>query len=211
MSDKDFSVFFKMWRDDPDTARGVYEVGIDYLIAEGDDVVNIAERFGMPWQRLVEGAVKRWAMDTSNPPGGLESFKAGNEIKIQAPQEAWQNAFAPLDPEQMVSLWTGAPATAALLFPAGRTYAIGEGDTLAKLGEKFGVPWESIAEATMGTSDPKAINSWLAENGGKKLPSGYWAFSPGQEVRIPPPAADAVPSLDAVLADVGRVTGEELG
>ena len=89
--------------------------------------------------------------------------------------------------EELAKIWREQPETAKIMFPAGLTYTIQEDDTLKNLGEKFGVSWESIAEATMGSSKPQEINNWLAENGGKKLPSGYWAFNPGQQITIPLP------------------------
>ncbi|MBN2495041.1 MAG: LysM peptidoglycan-binding domain-containing protein [Deltaproteobacteria bacterium] len=94
--------------------------------------------------------------------------------------------------EEMMKMWREQPETVRIMFPAGMGYEIQKGDTLANLGERFGIPWQTIAEATMGTSDPKAINKWLQENGGKKLPSGYWAFNEGQEIKIPPPAEEGV-------------------
>ncbi len=89
--------------------------------------------------------------------------------------------------EEMMKIWREQPQTARLMFPAGLTYAIQKGDTLGNLGERFGIAWEKIADATMGTHKPAEINSWLEKNGGKKLKSGYWAFNDGQEVKIPAP------------------------
>ena len=93
--------------------------------------------------------------------------------------------------EEMMRMWREEPATVRAMFPAGMAYNIKDGDTLANLGERFGIKWQSIAEATMSTSKPSAINSWLANNGGRKLKSGYFAFSEGQEIKIPAPADDA--------------------
>ncbi len=81
---------------------------------------------------------------------------------------------------------------------------------LKSLAGKFGVPWDSIATATMGSSDPNDINSWLENNGGKKLPSGYWAFDAGQEITIPPPADQPEPDLDIMLASLSDLTGDAL-
>lgn len=88
---------------------------------------------------------------------------------------------------EMMKMWSEQPDTAATMFPAGMTYAIQDGDTLKNLGERFGLDWEKIADATMGTHEPKSINTWLSNNGGKKLKSGWWAFSEGQEIKIPAP------------------------
>jgi LysM domain-containing protein len=210
MTEYDFDVFAKMWKEQPENARGSFPVGIDYLVEAGDTLVSIAERFGIPWQRLVEGAVKRWAMDGPVSPNSFDSFTAGMEIRLSAPKEEWQNSFVPFETDQMAALWSNSPGTAAFLFPYGLSYAIGDDETLANLGEKFGIPWEAIAEATMGTSNPKEINDWLANNGGRKLPSGYWAFTPGQEIIIPAPADQAEPELGSVLADVSNVTGDDI-
>ena len=63
--------------------------------------------------------------------------------------------------EEVVFMWTKQPWMAKKMYPDGLKYEIQKGDTLANLGEKFGMPWERIADATMGTSDPKEINKWL--------------------------------------------------
>ena len=93
--------------------------------------------------------------------------------------------------DELMDMWWEQPETARTMFPSGLTYAVTKDDTLASLSDQWGVPWESIAEATMGVSKPEDINTWLAENGGRKLPSGYWAFMPGQEIVIPPPEEES--------------------
>ncbi len=93
--------------------------------------------------------------------------------------------------ETIVKLWTEKPAVAATQYPDGLTYSISKGDTLATLAKKFGLEWKEIASATMGTSEPNEINSWLSSNGGTKV-GKYWAFAEGQHITIPlPPGAKA--------------------
>ncbi len=48
----------------------------------------------------------------------------------------------------------------------------------------YGVSWQEIAQATMGTTSGKAIDSWLSNNGGVPVPAG-WSFAPGMIAKIP--------------------------
>lgn len=206
MSDEqDIGVLATMYRDNPGMVRTMFPVGIDCPIEDGDSLLSIAENFGLPWPRLAAGALKKFAEDGEEP-----CFMAGQTIRIPKPEEAWENAFAPMEPDMMISLWTGAPQTAGLLFPDGLPYPVGDDDSLKSLAEVFNLPWETIAEATMGSSDGGDINSWLGENGGRKLPSGYWAFADGMEVIIPAPEAGEAPDIDAAIASLGNLTGEAL-
>ncbi len=74
MSEHDVNTLATMWCDQPGMVRTMFQVGVDYTIQEGDNLVNIAERFDIPWQRLAEGAIKKWAEDGSSPPNGFDSF-----------------------------------------------------------------------------------------------------------------------------------------
>ncbi|MEL6543534.1 MAG: hypothetical protein AAFQ82_02845 [Myxococcota bacterium] len=92
--------------------------------------------------------------------------------------------------DELKRMWREEQDAVRTMFPAGLDYPTQQGDNLARLGEAFGVGWEAVAEATMGTRVPREINQWLASNGGRKLSSGFWAFTLGQTIKIPPPEAE---------------------
>ncbi len=203
--EQDIGVLANMYREQPGMVRTMFPVGIDYPIEDGDTLVSIAERFGLPWQRVAAGALAKFAEDGEEP-----SFMAGMTIRIPKPEVEWENSFAPLEPDTILNLWTTSPATAALLFPDGLPYPVGDDDSLKSLAEQFNLPWEAIAEATMGSSDGGDINSWLEENGGRKLPSGWWAFADGMQVVIPAPEIGDAPDIDGAIAALSNLTGDAL-
>jgi hypothetical protein len=196
-------VLATMFKDQPSMARMTFPTGCKYPIQAGDNLVSIGERFGMPWQRVAEGALKQFAEDGMAP-----SFAEGQEILIQTPAEEWENSFSPMEDEAMVKLWTGSPDMAALLFPEGLPYLVTEDESLKSLSEKFGAAWDDIAEASMGTRDPGEINDWLEHNGGRKLKSGYWAFADGLEMCIPAPADQPMPDVVSMMVSLVQLTGE---
>ena len=202
MSDQDFDTVAMMFKDQPAMARMTFATGFKYPIQAGDNLINIAERFGMPWQRVVEGALKQFAEDAVAP-----SFAEGQEILIQTPAEEWENSFSPLEEQAMVGLWKDKPDLTALFFPEGLPLLVSKDDSLKSLSEKFGVAWDDIAEASMGTRNPGEINEWLEHNGGRKLKSGYWAFSDGLEMTIPPPADQPMPDVVSMMVSLVELTG----
>lgn len=69
-------------------------------------------------------------------------------------------------------------------------------DSLESIGREYGVPWEQVAVATFGTAAPAQLGGQkaglIAQAGGVKLPSGWWALPEGFEVRVPVDAAKSI-------------------
>ena len=89
----------------------------------------------------------------------------GTAPSDEAKQALW-DAYAAIDPDYqsgdlILNITTGATAA------AGNTYTVESGDSLSKIGAKYGVSWKAIYDANRDTiSNPDMIH-------------------PGQEIKIP--------------------------
>ena len=89
----------------------------------------------------------------------------GTAPSDEAKQALW-DAYAAVDPDYqsgdlILNITTGATAA------AGNTYTVESGDSLSKIGAKYGVSWKAIYDANRDTiSNPDMIH-------------------PGQEIKIP--------------------------
>lgn len=200
MADEAMQQMMQMWKDQPGTARAMFPAGMAYLNQEGDSLQKLADQFGLEWEDIADATmgthepkeINEWLSNNGGKKlkSGYWAFSEGQQIMIPPPPEGAQEEIDnAAHMAQMMEMWKSQPDTVRAMFPAGMAYLNQEGDSLQKLADSFGIEWEAIADATMGTHEPKAINDWLENNGGKKLSSGYWAFSEGQQIMIPPPPA----------------------
>jgi LysM repeat protein len=88
-----------------------------YTVRAGDSLIVIGQRTGFPWQQIAQ----------LNGLNQYSSLQVGQKLKLPLPGNT------PAGP-------TAAPA-------ASTTYKVQPGDTLAVIGTKLGIPWQTIADA----------------------------------------------------------------
>lgn len=127
--------------------------GISYTVRAGDSLYSIAEKFGIPWQRIAEA-------NGISPPYTL---RIGQTLAI--PVNIAQHTVRAGETLYSIGSIYGVPwSTIALIngisapytLQVGQTlviptstivYIVQAGDTLYSIGTRFGVPWQRIAEA----------------------------------------------------------------
>jgi LysM repeat protein len=100
-----------------------------YMVQRGDTLFSIGQRFGVPWREIAD----------ANGIGAPYEIVSGQTLTIP---QAGSSSSGP------------APTSATGTTP--RTHVVEAGENLYRIGLKYGLPWQTIAEAN-GITDPTQV------------------------------------------------------
>jgi lipoprotein NlpD len=100
-----------------------------HTVQRGETLFSIGRRYGVPWQQIAQ----------ANGIAAPYQIISGQKLTIPRPGSA-----------------SAAPAPAPAPPASGRTHVVQQGENLFRIGLKYGVPWQEIAQAN-GITDPTQV------------------------------------------------------
>ena len=112
-----------------------------YTVRAGDTLTVIGERLGIDWELIAQ----------ANGLGERSMLRVGQQLRLPAPTPQAPAATTPAAEEPATP--TAQPTATNVPVQESTTYHVQAGDTLAVIGQRFGIAWETIAAANQITEN----------------------------------------------------------